>query len=185
MATARRYEFPVPHQDDVPNERQRKAFRDINDQLKKIASDLTQIVAQLASTAKAVTAASSSTLVAALPSSQPIQQTASQPSVFTSLSIGVTVITNAQSPYAPSVTDCFIDASAAAGADTVINLPAATGSGRVFIIKKADANAHNIVINPNGADTIDGVNSAANSTISLQFAALNFVDVAAAKWDIW
>lgn len=74
-------------------------------------------------------------------------------------------------------------ASSDAGADFVFNLPAATGSGQIAVVKKMDANAHNIAITPNGTDTIDGVNAAVN--IALQYDALRLVDSAAGAWSIW
>ncbi len=50
------------------------------------------------------------------------------------------------------------------------------------VIKKMDANAHNVVVGPDGADTIDGVNSAVNSTITIQNDTIKLVDFAAGVW---
>ena len=48
-----------------------------------------------------------------------------------------------------------------------ISLPAASGcSGRVYVIKKISAILNNVVIDPNGAETIDG---AATKTLTLQY----------------
>jgi hypothetical protein len=83
--------------------------------------------------------------------------------------------------------DVFIGASASAGADMVINLPPAIASGRILIVKKMDANAHNIVILPYGTDTVDEVNSAVNSTITIQNDVTRLHDPtwAAGGWIVW
>ncbi|MEK9769271.1 MAG: hypothetical protein VW683_10160, partial [Betaproteobacteria bacterium] len=48
----------------------------------------------------------------------------------------------------------LVDAS---GGSRTVNLPAASGStGKIFIIKKTDSSSNNVVIDPNGAETIDG-----------------------------
>lgn len=48
-----------------------------------------------------------------------------------------------------------------------ISLPAASGcSGRIYVIKKISAVANNVVIDPNGAETIDG---AATKTLTVQY----------------
>ena len=73
--------------------------------------------------------------------------------------------------------------AAAAGADFVLNLPAASGGGNIVVVKKNDANAHNIAITPSGTDTIDGVNAAVN--ISLQNDALRLIDSGVGTWVIW
>ena len=59
----------------------------------------------------------------------------------------------------------------------------AAGSGNVAIIKKIDANAHNIAVTPNGSDTIDGVNAAVD--IAIQWSVLRVVDAASGAWDAW
>jgi hypothetical protein len=92
----------------------------------------------------------------------------------------LTVVAVSTTPYNVGASDQFIGASASAGSDTVINLPAATGSGRVIIVKKMDSNAHNIDVTPNGTDTIDGLNAA--DVIAVQYASVNYVDYGAGAW---
>jgi len=79
----------------------------------------------------------------------------------------------------------FFRVSSGSGADFVFNLPPATGSGDIAVIKKMDANAHNIAItpNPDTADTIDRVNAAVN--ITLQDDVLRIVDSAVGEWSKW
>ena len=91
------------------------------------------------------------------------------------------------SPYSAVLTTqaTLYRASASAGADFLFTLPPATGSGELAVIKKMDANAHNIVVGPNGTDTIDGANSAANSTITIQYDDVRLVDSGAGTWDTW
>ena len=72
--------------------------------------------------------------------------------------------------------------SASAGADFVFNLPAATGTGHVAVIKKMDPNAHNIAVTPNGTDTIDGVNAAVD--VSIQYDTVTVCDYALGAWII-
>lgn len=94
------------------------------------------------------------------------------------------VKTIADSPYTiATAQNVFLDASSSAGADFIANLPAASGSGFIVVVKKTDANAHNIAITPNGTDTIDGLNSARN--LANQYDAHALIDVATGKWDIW
>lgn len=92
----------------------------------------------------------------------------------------------ASSPYSATLSPSQITlylANSSAGADFIFNLPAATGSGEAAIIKKMDANAHNIAVTPNGADTIDTVNAAVN--VTTQFAVLRVIDSAAGAWSVW
>jgi len=90
---------------------------------------------------------------------------------------GASPFAAALSPQAGTVFRC----SAGAGADFVFNLPAATGSGQWCVIKKMDANAHNIAVTPNGGDTIDGANAAVN--VAVQNDALWLCDTVAGAWD--
>jgi hypothetical protein len=94
----------------------------------------------------------------------------------------VVTVSAALSPYTVGNTDEFIAASAGAAAATVIDLPAATASGRAIVIKKMDANAFNITVTPAGTDTIDG-NAVVN--IAIQNDALRLVDLAAGAWGTW
>lgn len=68
-------------------------------------------------------------------------------------------------------TDCTIFADATAGA-IIVNLPAAAGaSGQVYTVKKIDASANTVTIDPNGAELIDG---AATKAIATQYNAFTF-----------
>ena len=91
-------------------------------------------------------------------------------------------VANAQSPYAAQPTDEFIGASAGASAATTIDLPPATGSGRVIVVKKMDANAHNVVVAANGADLIDGAGTVA---LTAQYQATRLLDYAVGIWSIF
>ena len=97
----------------------------------------------------------------------------------------VKAIPNALSPYPIVATDVMLWAAATAGADTEVNLPAAAGpdangNSRVIWVGKSDANAHNINAKPNGADTINGVNS--SWVLGSQFDLIMLVDIAAGSW---
>lgn len=72
--------------------------------------------------------------------------------------------------------------SASASSDFIFNLPPATGSGEVAIIKKEDPNAHNIAVTPNGTDTIDGVNAPVDITI--QYDTLSIADATVGAWAV-
>lgn len=98
-----------------------------------------------------------------------------------SLALVVNVVGFRQSPFKiPVLRNQFIPASAGAGADTILVLPKATGSTNLVIVKKMDANAHNIVVNPTGKDTIDGTNAA--DTITAQFNFVRYLDYLAGAW---
>lgn len=72
--------------------------------------------------------------------------------------------------------------SAGAGADFIFNLPPATGSGDVGIIKKVDAGVHSVIVTPNGTDTIDGSNS--TDPIASQWAYVKLCDAQAGAWQL-
>ena len=82
-------------------------------------------------------------------------------------------ITNANSPY--TVTQIkgtvLILADTTAGAIT-INIPTAIANTAIYYIKKIDAVANTVTIDPNGAQTIDG---AATAALSSANASINFV----------
>ncbi len=82
-----------------------------------------------------------------------------------SISQAISTITSSQSldeTYHTLICD------ATSGAIT-LTLPAASGcSGRIYRIKKVDSSANSVIIDGNGAETIDG---AANYTISVQYGA--------------
>jgi hypothetical protein len=90
----------------------------------------------------------------------------------------VTSINNAVSPYAVTATDSFIYCDATAGA-VVINLPAATGTGRDISFKKIDSTANACTPTRAGSDTIDGATS---YSLTAQYAASKITDAASAVW---
>jgi hypothetical protein len=96
------------------------------------------------------------------------------------------VTSTSTTPYAVVATDVFVLASAGAGADIIVNLPASVGPmhgrSRILIFKKMDANPHNVVVTRAGADTIDGGTTA---TITIQFDMVRLVDGSAGAWSIW
>ncbi len=93
----------------------------------------------------------------------------------------------AASPYSAVLSATQITlylANSSAGADFIFNLPVATGTGDALIVKKVDANAHNIAVTPNGTNTIDGVNAAVNLTTQW-VPVLRLIDSAAGAWSVW
>jgi hypothetical protein len=94
----------------------------------------------------------------------------------------IKIITYADSPYSVEPEDDLIIASAGTFADTVVLLPAATGSARLLEIKKVDANPYSIAVTPAGSDTIDdGVGA---FDILARYAAFSIADYFAGKWAI-
>lgn len=62
---------------------------------------------------------------------------------------------------------CLVDAS---GAERTITLPAAAGaSGRVYVVKKIDSSANKVLLDGDGAETVDG---AVTQELLLQYEAL-------------
>ena len=96
-----------------------------------------------------------------------------------------TVVLAAASPYSVLPADQFIEMSSGANnASTVVNLPAATGSGRVIVIKRMDAfKKAPVNITPNGTDTIDGL--AATLPLTAQFESYSLEDAAPGAWAIY
>lgn len=93
-----------------------------------------------------------------------------------------------QSPYHVLPTDEFIAAFDSASGDTVVQLPPSPGpnnqgNARNLIIAKMDNFAHNIVVTPDGLDTIDGVN--APVLISAPQGVLRLTAVAPNAWKSW
>jgi len=98
----------------------------------------------------------------------------------------VTTEAFAASPYTPAPTANVINfylVSASSGAPFVFDLPPATGSFDMIIVKKMDANAQSVNVTPNGTDTIDGVNAAVDITI--QYDVLRLVDGSTGAWSVW
>jgi hypothetical protein len=94
----------------------------------------------------------------------------------------IKIITYADSPYSVQPADNLIIASAGTDADTVVLLPATTGSARRLEIKKVDANPYGIAITPAGADTID--DGAGAFEILSRYAAFSVIDYVPGKWAI-
>lgn len=94
----------------------------------------------------------------------------------------IKIITYADSPYTVQPIDDVIIASAGSGADTVVILPAATGSGRPLEIKKVDVNPYSIAITPAGGDTID--DGAGSFEVLSRYASFTVVDYLLGKWAI-
>jgi len=68
--------------------------------------------------------------------------------------------------YTATASDYSIICNNTSGAIT-ISLPAASGcTGRTYVVKKVSAALNNVVIDPNGSETIDG---AATRTLALQY----------------
>ena len=83
------------------------------------------------------------------------------------------------SPYtANTLQDCTLIWDASSGA-CVQNLPAATGSGKIFYFKKVDSSANTVTVTPNGTDTIDG---AASYVLSAQYESVTVQDCASGVW---
>ena len=105
------------------------------------------------------------------------------PSVPTSSNLlNVKIITYADSPYVVGSEDEIIIASAGTGADTIVTLPAAVGTGRPLDLKKVDANPYNVAITPAGGDTLD--DAAGPFNILAQYGSYTLVDYAPGKWAI-
>lgn len=96
--------------------------------------------------------------------------------------LNVKIITYADSPYTVSAEDEVVIASAGANADTVVNLPAATGSGRPLDVKKVDANPYSIAVTPAGTDTVD--DASGPFEILAQYGAYTMLDYSVGKWAI-
>jgi VCBS repeat-containing protein len=96
----------------------------------------------------------------------------------TSIKYNATVTT--ATPYAVTATDAFIYVNATAG-NKIVQLPAATGSGRVLTIKKIDATAYTVTVTANGAETID---LAPTQIISYPQVSFSLQDYAAGLWAI-
>lgn len=96
----------------------------------------------------------------------------------------VTTLVSGQSPFQAvlSINTSFYACNASAGADFILDLPAAMGTQLTIIVKKVDANAHNIVITAAGSDTIDG---SSTFSISTQYISVNLIDAAVGTWLIY
>jgi hypothetical protein len=80
-------------------------------------------------------------------------------------SFGLAVSTATSSPVAPGGTQ-FLFRCDASGGNITFNLPAVAGiERRLYAVKKVDATVNTCIIDPSGAETIDG---AATRTLTLQ-----------------
>ncbi len=96
--------------------------------------------------------------------------------------LNVRIVTHDESPYTVQPDDYFMLALAGTGADTLILLPAASGSGRPLDVKKIDPNPYNIGVIPAGADTVD--DSSGPFNILTRYASFTLVDYSPGKWAI-
>jgi hypothetical protein len=69
----------------------------------------------------------------------------------------------------------------AADGNMTINIPSATGSGSTLIIKKVDSTDHEVAIEGDGSDTIDGETS---MILKTQYTSITIKDAATATWYI-
>ena len=92
----------------------------------------------------------------------------------------VKAITFSDTPYVLALADTVISCNALSGSVNV-NLPAATGSGRLVRMVKTDSVVgHGCNFAPHTTDTIDGVNASVGA--NTQWAAFNLIDAASGKW---
>lgn len=77
----------------------------------------------------------------------------------------------------------YISAIPPMSGDFIVNLPAASGSGALIGIQKAGAAVHNVVIDPNGSDTIN--QRVVNPTLFQTNQAIILVDLETGDWGIF
>ena len=90
----------------------------------------------------------------------------------------ITALTFGSSPYTVVATDSVLTCDATGGA-VVINLPAATGTGRELTLKKIDSSSNACTLTRAAADVIDGATTAA---LSIQYASSKLADSSAGTW---
>lgn len=91
----------------------------------------------------------------------------------------LSVTSTASATYNVVASDQLIRLTAA-GAQTV-NLPAATGSGRIIYIKRAVAGGPSKTIDADGTDTIDG---SGTEVLNQPYESATLVDGASGQWDV-
>jgi hypothetical protein len=92
-----------------------------------------------------------------------------------------TSVGTTQTPYTVVAADTLLNCAAGASTPIVINLPAATGTGRVIKMVKTDSNAVACTLTPNGTDKVNGAASLATST---PLASYQIIDGASGQWYI-
>lgn len=100
--------------------------------------------------------------------------------IFSGLTLKTVTKINTDSAYTVLSTDFSIICNAVSGA-IIVNLPDATGSGRILEIKKIDASANLVTPTGTGGSLIDG---AATITLTAQWEAVTLQDTAVDAWHI-
>lgn len=101
---------------------------------------------------------------------------------LTFLTFNQKTLTFADSPYTVLASDGSLWVDASGGAVTV-NLPAAAANaGRVVVVKKIDSSANEVTIDPDAAETLDGV---ATQSIGVQFTGYVMQSDGVSNWNIW
>jgi hypothetical protein len=96
-----------------------------------------------------------------------------------SLALGVTTITNAQSPYAVVSSDRYIRCSCASGTITVV-MPHASSWKREIYVKKVDGSTSTVTISSVATDTFDG---SVTTALASQWATKAFINGGATSWE--
>jgi hypothetical protein len=91
----------------------------------------------------------------------------------------VTAVNASGSPYTVAASDSYIACNGSSGG-VIINLPAATGSGREITAKKIDATINGCTLARAGSDTIDGSTSAVAAAPNT---VVKLIDRAPGTWD--
>lgn len=89
-------------------------------------------------------------------------------------------VDNGDSPYTLLSEVGYLRCDATSGNITV-NLPAATGKGRLVTIKKIDSSTNTVTIDGSGTETIDG---ATTYVLSTQYQSIQIIDAASGIWEI-
>lgn len=97
------------------------------------------------------------------------------------LKLGVTTITNANSPYTIGPNDQFLRVDTSSGRVTVNLTPKASEDGREVTIKKVTTDDNTVTIDGDSTDTIDG---ATTRTIYQPYGGLTLRCDASTGWDI-
>ena len=90
-------------------------------------------------------------------------------------------VTTKTANYTATLTDSVIECNATGGAFTVTLPAAASSTGVKYFIKKTDASANAVTVDPNGAELIDGVSTKA---LSSQYASYTII-CNGSSWSIY